>query len=156
LGPDWAQNLSLHGGEHGKQVQILYNVECISIERNKEFTQTGNQSNSDVKDERTSWPVIAHMSDGTTLGVDLILSATGVKPNLPEWLESLLHSPDMPQSQDSSFEGVPVNERMETRLVDVYCAGDMCWPTWEWAPQWFPMRLWTQARHMGLYAGDNR
>ena len=41
---------------------------------------------------------------------------------------------------------------METTVSRVYAAGDVCSPSWELAEHWFPMRLWTQARQMGMYA----
>ncbi len=45
-----------------------------------------------------------------------------------------------------------VNDRMETSIKDVYAAGDSCTANWKPAPQWFQMRLWSQARQMADYA----
>jgi small subunit ribosomal protein S18b len=41
---------------------------------------------------------------------------------------------------------------MLTNLEDVYAAGDVCSVGWKIADHWFQMRLWTQARLMGVYA----
>lgn len=48
--------------------------------------------------------------------------------------------------------GLKVNDKMETNIADVYAAGDSCTAGWQWAPHWFQMRLWSQARQMGDYA----
>jgi NAD(P)H-nitrite reductase large subunit len=42
---------------------------------------------------------------------------------------------------------------MRTSVVDVYAAGDVCSVNWPDTPMtWFQMRLWSQARQMGVYA----
>lgn len=41
---------------------------------------------------------------------------------------------------------------METNIQDVYAAGDVCCASWNLAPHWFQMRLWSQALQMGDYA----
>jgi thioredoxin reductase len=42
---------------------------------------------------------------------------------------------------------------METNFPGVYAAGDVCHAEWgSHSKHWFQMRLWTQARQMGLYA----
>ena len=49
-----------------------------------------------------------------------------------------------------------VNEQMETSVGGVYAAGDVCHADWGAgrSKHWFQMRLWTQARQMGMYAGQ--
>ncbi|KAK2719290.1 hypothetical protein QYM36_004937 [Artemia franciscana] len=42
---------------------------------------------------------------------------------------------------------------MLTSASDVYAAGDSCTVNWDTAPHWFQMRLWSQARQLGAYAG---
>jgi len=51
--------------------------------------------------------------------------------------------------------GLLVNTAMRTTARDIFAAGDVCHPKWQWAKHWFPMKLWTQARQMGLYAGKS-
>ena len=41
---------------------------------------------------------------------------------------------------------------MRTSVEHIYAAGDVCSASWQLAPHWFQMRLWTQARQMGFYA----
>ena len=54
-------------------------------------------------------------------------------------------------SEDNAIE---VNEQMETNIADIYAAGDVCCPKWAHATHWFQMRLWTQARQMGMFAAQ--
>lgn len=44
---------------------------------------------------------------------------------------------------------------METSVPDVFAAGDVCSVNWKehQSETWHQMRLWTQARQMGYYAG---
>ena len=61
--------------------------------------------------------------------------------------------------------GIVVNEQMETNVGGIYAAGDVCHAGWvdnrvdqvdstPSSKHWFQMRLWTQARQMGLHAGQ--
>ena len=61
--------------------------------------------------------------------------------------------------------GIVVNEQMETNVEGIYAAGDVCHAGWvdnrvgqvdstPSSKHWFQMRLWTQARQMGLHAGQ--
>jgi small subunit ribosomal protein S18b len=49
--------------------------------------------------------------------------------------------------------GLLVNEFMLTSANDVYSAGDSCTVNWDTARHFFQMRLWSQARQLGAYAG---
>ena len=49
--------------------------------------------------------------------------------------------------------GILVNKHFESSVPGVYAIGDCCTVAAEQqAQQWFQMRLWTQARLMGMYA----
>ncbi len=49
--------------------------------------------------------------------------------------------------------GLAVGQDLQTSVPDIYAAGDCCtMRPEEQAPQWFQMRLWTQARLMGMHA----
>lgn len=78
-------------------------------------------------------------------GCDFIVSATGVIPN-----SSVFATNDKLILADDG--GIKVNWKMETSIPDIFAAGDVCTASWEQAPHWFQMRLWTQARQMGMYA----
>lgn len=60
-------------------------------------------------------PLLAKLSNGTTLECDLIISATGVKPNL-DFLEGSGLEVD---------QGLLVDDNMQTNVKDVYAAGDV-------------------------------
>lgn len=86
------------------------------------------------------------LSNGKIFGCDFLLSATGVVPNTSPFL------------QGNHFDladdgGMVVDSQMRTSEADVYAAGDICSCGWELSPHFFQMRLWTQARLMGIYAG---
>lgn len=59
-------------------------------------------------------PLSAHLSDGTVLKADLIISATGVKPNIG-FLEN---------SGIACKQGILVDDRMQTSVPGIYAAGD--------------------------------
>uniref|UniRef100_A0A8D3E3J8 FAD/NAD(P)-binding domain-containing protein n=1 Tax=Scophthalmus maximus TaxID=52904 RepID=A0A8D3E3J8_SCOMX len=81
-----------------------------------------------------------------TFGCDFVISATGVVPNT----EPFLLGNNFALADDA---GLQVDEHMMTSEPDVYAAGDVCTACWEHGPLWQQMRLWTQARQMGWYAG---
>uniref|UniRef100_A0A8D3BLG4 FAD/NAD(P)-binding domain-containing protein n=1 Tax=Scophthalmus maximus TaxID=52904 RepID=A0A8D3BLG4_SCOMX len=93
-----------------------------------------------------SWPVYIRLTNGKTFGCDFVISATGVVPNT----EPFLLGNNFALADDA---GLQVDEHMMTSEPDVYAAGDVCTACWEHGPLWQQMRLWTQARQMGWYAG---
>lgn len=62
----------------------------------------------------SSSALIARLSNGTTLEVDLVISATGVKPNIGFLQESPI----------KCLQGILVDETMQTSVAGVYAAGD--------------------------------
>ena len=92
------------------------------------------------------------MSNGKIFGCDFIVSATGVIPNgdkiklIKDGKESFF--------QISEDNAIKVNEHMETNITDIYAAGDVCDANWRHSKHWFQMRLWTQARQMGMFAAQ--
>uniref|UniRef100_A0A3P8SRU7 Pyridine nucleotide-disulfide oxidoreductase domain-containing protein 1 n=1 Tax=Amphiprion percula TaxID=161767 RepID=A0A3P8SRU7_AMPPE len=93
-----------------------------------------------------SWPVYIQLTNGKTFGCDFVVSATGVVPNT----EPFLHGNNFSVANDG---GLQVDDHMMTSEPDVYAAGDVCTACWKHSPLWQQMRLWTQARQMGWYAG---
>ena len=125
----------------------------------------------------------ARLSDGRSIEVDLVVAAVGVTPNT-EWLvdsgvvlsekieegagamEGRAHSREhttTPATTSSLGGAIVVDTRMRTTCDGIFAAGDCCdagameargpavdnEPIW-----WFQMRLWTQARLMGVYAAQ--
>jgi NAD(P)H-nitrite reductase large subunit len=61
-----------------------------------------------------SGPLTVRLSDGTSIEVDVVISATGVRPNIG-FLE---------HSGITCLQGVLTDERMQTNVPDIYAAGD--------------------------------
>lgn len=124
LGPDWHYG-AIFGNNDSKNVIIEYKTEIKNI------------SKRDL--------VRVELTNGKVYECDFVISATGVTPN------SNLDVRDGASIDIASDGGIKVDWKMETSLSDIFAAGDVC--TVDWTSQhWFQMRLWTQARQMGMYA----
>lgn len=115
LGPDWHQGVKLKGGSLLKNVQILYETECTEV-------KTGSPEED--------WPVFAHLTNGMIIGCDLVISATGVVPNV-DLFSCLEHDHD---------KGIFVDNALRTSIPDVFAAGDVCFPRWQWSKHWFQVK----------------
>lgn len=82
--------------------------------------------------EASKWRTYVELTNGKRIGVDWILSATGVLPNA-DWFQGLK---DLEQ-------GICVNDWMHTSLPDVYAAGDACYPCWSAQKHWFQVNICT-------------
>lgn len=151
LGPDWHDNINLTGSLTGcnkTKLTVEYDAELKSIEETTTATVVAAGSSSMVNDdEKKSWPVYATLTNGKTYGCDLIISATGVKPN-----STNIRLENGRQFNLAADGGINVNWEMKTNEDGIYAAGDVCSADWDKAPHWIQMRLWTQARQMGCYA----
>jgi pyridine nucleotide-disulfide oxidoreductase domain-containing protein 1 len=96
-------------------------------------------------ENRDAFPIRVQLSDGSTVECDFIVSATGVLANVG------FVGDEIPRAQDGSL---LVDAFMKTSVDNVYAAGDCC--SIEKNPSnlncWFQMRLWSQARNMGILA----
>lgn len=135
LGPDWHSDVNLCG--------LLQQKSTVTIEHTCEVKRiiTAEEGKNLTSEE---WPVFVELTNGKIYGCDFIVSATGVIPNV-----NFLKDTNIQLSPDG---GISVDWKMESSLPDVYAAGDVCTTNWSPAPQWFQMRLWTQAHQMGTYA----
>ncbi|XP_013174973.1 PREDICTED: pyridine nucleotide-disulfide oxidoreductase domain-containing protein 1 [Papilio xuthus] len=125
LGPDWYHKLETLTGDCTEQeLEIIYNVEVDSFQEvnNKEF------------------PLEVKLTNGKLVQCDFVVSATGVEPAV-----NFSWDQEPKRGQDG---GLVVNEYQETSIEDVFAAGDVATATWKYAPHWFQLRLWTQARQM--------
>ncbi|KAL7370514.1 hypothetical protein ABVT39_002898 [Epinephelus coioides] len=145
LGPDWHEGLALRGAEQvSRRVSLEYQCEVEKIFTSAELLNSPQQT---LRPENVgSWPVYIQLTNGKTFGCDFVVSATGVVPNT----EPFLHGNNFALAEDG---GLQVDDHMMTSEPDVYAAGDVCTACWEHSPLWQQMRLWTQARQMGWYAG---
>jgi pyridine nucleotide-disulfide oxidoreductase domain-containing protein 1 len=133
LGPDWHRLIDMSGNSETNpdNIRTHFGVEVKSITR----------STSD-------FPVYVELSNGEKILVDFVVSATGVDPN--KSFECL----------DNEFKlgpdgGIWINELMKTSIDSIFAAGDVCYAGWEHSKFWHQMRLWTQARQMGMMAGKS-
>jgi len=85
------------------------------------------------------------LSTGETIVCDVVVSAIGVEPFVPFVPASIARSPE-----DG---GILVDRHFLTSTPNVYAAGDVCHASWATSSTWFQMRLWSQARVMGIEAG---
>ncbi|KAK5621657.1 Pyridine nucleotide-disulfide oxidoreductase domain-containing protein 1 [Crenichthys baileyi] len=144
LGPDWHRGIELQGAEQvSHRVSVEYQCEVEQIFTSEEFLLSSKQT---LEADTGSWPVYVQLTNGKTFGCDFVVSATGVIPNT----EPFVHGNNFLLADDG---GLQVDDHMRTLQPDVYAAGDVCTACWEHSPLWQQMRLWTQARQMGWYAG---
>ncbi|ORZ30418.1 hypothetical protein BCR44DRAFT_1444874 [Catenaria anguillulae PL171] len=102
-------------------------------------------SSSSALDAETDWPLYVRLSNNKVYGVDFLISATGVQPN-----SELARAASLSLSSSG---GIQVDKAMRTSDRDIFAVGDCV--TCDWHPRpahWFQMRLWSQARLMGLQA----
>ncbi|XP_054608728.1 pyridine nucleotide-disulfide oxidoreductase domain-containing protein 1 isoform X2 [Dunckerocampus dactyliophorus] len=145
LGPDWHEGIVLKGAERAsRRVSVEYQCEVEKIFTSEEMLNSPSQTNR--PDTEGTWPVYVQLTNGKTYGCDFVVSATGVTPNT----EPFLQGNNFALADDG---GLQVDDHMMTSEPDVYAAGDVCTACWEHSPLWQQMRLWTQARQMGWYAG---
>ncbi|XP_043569374.1 pyridine nucleotide-disulfide oxidoreductase domain-containing protein 1 isoform X1 [Chiloscyllium plagiosum] len=155
LGPDWHEGMKLKGTKPiSHRIHVEYQCEVDKIYLQDEFTASQKTSlafpenGSEERKRKTddeSWPVYVQLTNGKIYGSDLIVSATGVIPNV----EPFISDNPFAVAEDG---GLKVNELMNTSIPDIFAAGDVCTVSWVPRPLWQQMRLWTQARQMGYYA----
>ena len=98
------------------------------------------------KRENDNHNVNLELSNKKIIGADLIIFAIGVTPNINFEIIS--------RTELELLDGfISVDSNMRTNLKDIYAAGDICSPNWEAAPNWFQMKLWTQASQFGAFSG---
>lgn len=131
LGPDWYKNLIISGASNissGSNIRIHYETEISTIE----------------KLQKSEFSLQVTLTNKEKIHCDLIISATGVIPKTNFEIKN-----NFDRSSDG---GILVNEFMQTNLPYIYAAGDVCSANWNIAKHWFQMKLWSQARQMGMYA----
>jgi len=169
LGPDWHYRIATKGlknSDEGKKVQVEYGTEIQSLsgDRVKFRPEDFEEITIYNEEDERSWNVYVELTNGKVVGCDFVVSATGVQPNGDSI--SIVNEGETDQSFHISHDGgIVVNEQMETNVEGIYAAGDVCHAGWvanrdgqldstPSSKHWFQMRLWTQARQMGLHAGQ--
>lgn len=130
VGPTWTHEVlkSQMPSTKASELHIERSCEVVKIER---CQSTGK--------------IHVSLSNGKKISVDLVISAIGVDPapNISWVPQSVLRAPDG---------GIQVSTDMKTSNPHIYAAGDACTVVDDPDSLWFQMRLWSQARSMGLRA----
>ncbi|CDF37338.1 unnamed protein product [Chondrus crispus] len=109
-----------------------------------------------TKDDAGVWPIVAHLSDGSMVGADVILVGTGVLPNV-NWLRGSGIEIDQgfASKREASLSGCPGGilvsaENMSTNVRGLFAAGDCTTVRLDTVgADWIQMRLWSQAQTAG-------
>ena len=154
LGPDWSINLELVGGlktQEKRKIHIEYSSQVKRIFSREDFqmncVQLSTCRTPSTFMNKSDWNVYVELTNDSIYGADFVVSATGVVPNI----DIEIIRDEIGLGADG---GIKVDNNMRTNLIDIYAAGDVCTASWDPAPHWFQMRLWTQARQMGVYAAN--
>uniref|UniRef100_A0AC35GH75 FAD/NAD(P)-binding domain-containing protein n=1 Tax=Panagrolaimus sp. PS1159 TaxID=55785 RepID=A0AC35GH75_9BILA len=145
LGPYWLSKLEQKDGNRKRKVHIIKDVEVANIENWSSKYSTNAHLLDEFEADKNDWKAFVELSNGETIGCDLVIFGIGVTPNSEIWKDK---NDELKISEDN---GIEVNDKMETSIKDVYCAGDICTAKGFQSNHWSQMRLWTQARSMGIY-----
>lgn len=167
LGPDWAHGQVLRGqlrdNAENQLLKVVYQVQVRRIldplvckSENLNVVDPFVATSSSSPDER--WPVYVELTNGDVYGCDLVVSAVGVEASFQPNRSAVTVTTDQffgtafSLASPSDGAGILVDDQMRSDVPNVYAAGDCSYANWTWAPHWFQMRLWSQARQMGFQA----
>lgn len=149
LGPHWLAKLAQETSNQTnlRKLHVISEVELNSFaEKNPESEMASVDLPDSFLPNSTDWKLWAELNNGRFVGCDLIVEATGVVPNAGIWKQCC---PELELAEDG---GIRVDDRMRTNIPDVFAAGDVCTASWaDQSSHWKQIRLWTQARQMGVY-----
>jgi pyridine nucleotide-disulfide oxidoreductase domain-containing protein 1 len=132
LGPDWHRLVDMSGSSNQPEnIKIHFGVEVKSV----------------VKNDESDHRLTVELTDGTKFSTDFLVSATGANP-----FTNFECDEEFKRSSDG---GILVDELMKTSINFIFAAGDVCTAGWEHSKFWHQMKLWTQARQMGMMAGKS-
>ncbi|KAL7052117.1 hypothetical protein ACKWTF_004772 [Chironomus riparius] len=134
LGPDWHRLIDMKGNlsSSPENIKVHYNAEVKSI-----GLCTDN-----------NFPVCIELANDEKVFCDFVVSATGVEP-----FKTFNFENEVIKLSDDG--GIFVDDLMKTSIDSIFAAGDVCHAGWEHSKYWHQMRLWTQARQMGMMAGKS-
>eukprot|EP00092_Neocalanus_flemingeri_P008377 GFUD01009033.1.p1 GENE.GFUD01009033.1~~GFUD01009033.1.p1 ORF type:complete len:491 (+),score=165.10 GFUD01009033.1:159-1475(+) len=143
LGPDWHKGFNTKGCERGKKTHVEFEVEVKQVLSKEEFKSRNLVQQKIDKFDEKDFNAYVELSNGKVFGCDFVVSATGVVPCGDVFKHVL----------NVNEEGaIVIDDTMRTSHPDIYAAGDVCSAGWTPAHHWMQMRLWTQARQMGMHA----
>ena len=146
LGPDWHKGFNTKGCERRKKTHVEFEVEVKEVLSREEFRGSNLVQEKIESFDEKDFNVYVELSNGKVFGCDFIVSATGVVP-AGEMFKHVVRVNE---------EGaIVIDDTMRTSKLDIYAAGDVCSAGWDPAHHWLQMRLWTQARQMGMQAAKS-
>jgi NADPH-dependent 2,4-dienoyl-CoA reductase/sulfur reductase-like enzyme len=135
-----------------------YEQELVAISDDNGLTWTTLNENTKISPTKFvltdfTFPLLAFLSGGSIIPCDFIVSATGVKPQ-----SDIIISNNSLERDNEGF--IRVDKFLSSSVKDIFAAGDCCsFETSSSSLQdgnhFFQMRLWTQARLMGLLAAHS-
>jgi hypothetical protein len=153
LGPDWHEGVKVEGAMAGnKSVKVEFTCEVSRVLMPEEFLASG-KSEESFREEKedvdgNSWKVFVELTNGRVYGCDLVVSATGVVPN-GDKIKVMAPAELLRLNADNA---ILVDDNLRTNIEDVFAAGDVCQVNFVPPTHWFQMRIWTQARQLGMHA----
>ncbi|CAM9410309.1 unnamed protein product, partial [Laminaria digitata] len=160
LGPAWLKTLNI-AAYRGSSTRQEDTEECrqqplLDIQFECELDDVRDGKGSEINDG-PHWPVSATLTNGVVVDCDFVISATGAKPNTNALGDQFERGHDGGFVVDERMRVVHSCGRADDKdkipHLSIFAAGDCCcleWPERESA-HWFQMRLWSQAREMGLF-----
>lgn len=165
LGPQWLNQLHLDTNVPKYVLQRAYTSKSSSIgassvdlklELQCEVTELAVQPRSSSPAEADAFPLALTLSNDQRIECDLVVSATGVHPNV-DWCPS-----ELVRSSEADG-GIVIDECMRTSVADVFAAGDCATLRFsaghesaqhsDRCPNLFhSSRLWSHAKLLGCYA----
>jgi pyridine nucleotide-disulfide oxidoreductase domain-containing protein 1 len=150
VGPAWASKLPCGPLPDGGSFQVETGCEVIAITKKKSSPLDAQVDSAHQNGDARPCPPMPSpllqvtLSDGRILEADVVISAIGVEPAV-DWVPSCI--------QRGDDGGLLVDREMRTSVPGIYAAGDVCCAQLgrDIAPHWFQMRLWSQARTMGMW-----
>eukprot|EP00698_Gefionella_okellyi_P001713 TRINITY_DN11582_c0_g1_i1.p1 TRINITY_DN11582_c0_g1~~TRINITY_DN11582_c0_g1_i1.p1 ORF type:complete len:483 (+),score=71.67 TRINITY_DN11582_c0_g1_i1:70-1518(+) len=120
------------------QLRLILEFQALvkQLYSKQEYVEAGHVATED-------WPLYCELTNGKIYGCDFLVSATGVIPN------TKFLGPEFQRAADG---GVMADRQLRTSVSDVFAAGDVCSLARGDADTWFQMRLWDQAKMLGVYA----
>ncbi|CAN0548238.1 unnamed protein product, partial [Ectocarpus sp. 12 AP-2014] len=148
VGPDWLKTFATQAGTSEEDRTTTSQTPLLDIQFECELGGICERG----EDSSDPYPVSATLTNGRRIECDFVVSATGVRPNTGIISSNFKASPDGGLCVDEMMRVVRWGIEKEGDVENnIFAAGDCCCLERN-EDHWFQIRLWRQARDMGLYA----
>ncbi|CBJ28169.1 conserved unknown protein [Ectocarpus siliculosus] len=150
VGPDWLKTLATQAGTSEEDRNTTSQNPLLDIQFECELGGICERG----EDSSDLYPVSATLTNGRRVECDFVVSATGVRPNTGIISSDFKRGPDGGLCVDEMMRVVRCGGGIEKEgdvENNIFAAGDCCCLERN-EDHWFQIRLWRQARDMGLYA----